>query len=354
MQLVSILGLVALLAIAWALSLHRPQIKMRPVAWGLGLQFLFALIILREDYLSFVGMGLLGLLLVTYLLRRGDEGGEAWGTLAGVLVAGGALGFVLTRFVPASLAWLLVATVVLLLLNTRFRFAPAAQRYGAALFIVLGVSLLVSRDLHGQRLFSSLSESVASFLNLSDYGARFLFGNLADPQYYEPASVWPGFGFLFAFKVLPTIIFFGGFMAVLYYLGVMQKVIEAMARFMRWTIGTSGAETLSCSANIFVGQTEAPLLIKPFLDKMTRSELLTIMVGGFATIAGGVLAGYIAFGVPAGHLIAASSSTRRPPATSRCPRSKPAATSSRRHRTASPTGSSWRSTSAPCCSASSP
>jgi CNT family concentrative nucleoside transporter len=95
-------------------------------------------------------------------------------------------------------------------------------------------------------------------------------------------------------------------MSVLYHLGIMQRVIEAMARFMRWTVGTSGAETLSCSANIFVGQTEAPLLIKPFLDEMTRSELLTIMVGGFATIAGGVLAGYIAMGVPAGHLIAAS------------------------------------------------
>ena len=95
-------------------------------------------------------------------------------------------------------------------------------------------------------------------------------------------------------------------MSVLYYLGIMQKVIIAMSRFMRWTIGTSGAETLSCSANVFVGQTEAPLLIKPFLNGMTQSELLTIMVGGFATIAGGVLAGYIAMGVPAGHLVAAS------------------------------------------------
>jgi len=129
-----------------------------------------------------------------------------------------------------------------------------------------------------------------------------------NPKYSFPGegAGWPGFGFQFAFKVLPTIIFFGGFMSVLYYLGIMQRAIETMARFMRWTIGTSGAETLSCTANIFVGQTEAPLLIKPFLDDMTRSELLTIMVGGFATIAGGVLAGYIALGVPAGHLVAAS------------------------------------------------
>ena len=95
-------------------------------------------------------------------------------------------------------------------------------------------------------------------------------------------------------------------MSVLYYLGIMQKIINSLSRFMKWTIGTSGAETLSCSANIFVGQTEAPLLIKPFIKNMTISELTTIMVGGFATIAGGVLAGYIAMGVPAGHLVAAS------------------------------------------------
>jgi CNT family concentrative nucleoside transporter len=131
---------------------------------------------------------------------------------------------------------------------------------------------------------------------------------LADGQHYFPGpdAGWPGFGFQFAFKVLPTIIFFGGFMSVLYYLGIMQKLINSLSRFMRWTVGTSGAETLSCSANIFVGQTEAPLLIKPFIKEMTISELTTIMVGGFATIAGGVLAGYIAMGVPAGHLVAAS------------------------------------------------
>ncbi|HVS03751.1 MAG TPA: nucleoside transporter C-terminal domain-containing protein [Thermoanaerobaculia bacterium] len=190
----------------------------------------------------------------------------------------------------------------------RYRFAPAFGSIGGILLIVLGIAWLAARGITGQQLFATFSDRIASFLSLSDYGARFLFGNLADPQHYFPGAEggWPGFGFLFAFKVLPTIVFFGGFMAVLYYLGVMQRVIESMSRFMRWTIGTSGAETLSCTANIFVGQTEAPLLIKPFLPGMTRSELLTIMVGGFATIAGGVLAGYIAMGVPAGHLVAAS------------------------------------------------
>ena len=187
-------------------------------------------------------------------------------------------------------------------------FSQKAQAPLGSLLAVLVVAWLTSKGLYGKEVFEAFSDKVAAFLELSDYGARFLFGNLADREYFFPggAASWPGFGFQFAFKVLPTILFFGGFMAVLYYLGVMQKVIEAMARFMKWTIGTSGAETLSCTANVFVGQTEAPLLIKPFLNDMTRSELLTIMVGGFATIAGGVLAAYIAMGIPAGHLIAAS------------------------------------------------
>ncbi|MDZ7371998.1 MAG: NupC/NupG family nucleoside CNT transporter, partial [candidate division KSB1 bacterium] len=126
-------------------------------------------------------------------------------------------------------------------------------------------------------------------------------------EYFTPQSdTWPGFGFQFAFSVLPTIIFFSACMSILYYLGIMQAVVKAMASFMRWTMGTSGAETLSCSANVFVGQTEAPLLIKPFLEDMTISELHAVMVGGFGTIAGGVMAGYIRMGISPAHLIAAS------------------------------------------------
>jgi CNT family concentrative nucleoside transporter len=192
--------------------------------------------------------------------------------------------------------------------NSYFKWHPKSQRYAGSLFLISGIIFLISNNLYGKIIFQEFSNKIAYFLSLSDYGAQFLFANLANNEHFFPGTDagWPGFGFQFAFKVLPTIVFFGGFMSVLYYLGIMQKVIIAMSRFMRWTIGTSGAETLSCSANIFVGQTEAPLLIKPFLDGMTKSELLTIMVGGFATIAGGVLAGYIAMGVPAGHLVAAS------------------------------------------------
>ncbi|MEM7283700.1 MAG: nucleoside transporter C-terminal domain-containing protein, partial [Pseudomonadota bacterium] len=192
--------------------------------------------------------------------------------------------------------------------NSYLKFAAKFQQTILALIVVTGVATLVTNQLPGNEIFAKFSEGVEKFLGLAAYGAKFLFANLANPEYNFPGPEggWPGFGFLFAFHILPTIIFFGGFMSVLYYFGIMQKVIVAMSRFMRWTIGTSGVETLSCTANIFVGQTEAPLLIKPFLGRVTNSELLTIMVGGFATVAGGVLAGYIVMGVPAGHLVAAA------------------------------------------------
>jgi len=306
---VSILGLLTLLGLAWAMSYYRRDVKLRPILWGLGLQFVLALIILREDVWSFVGMGLLGLLVILYLLDdRQEEGGLQWRKAVVVIAASLAVAALVLQLPAQFLLMGLGALLAALLLNRRFGLAPGAQRFMGALLVILLVGWMVASNLHGQRAFQYFSTGAANFLNLSDYGARFLFGNLADSQYFFPGQEggWPGFGMQFAFKVLPTIIFFGGFMGVLYYLGVMQKVIEALSRFMRWTIGTSGAETLSCTANVFVGQTEAPLLIKPFLAGMTQSELLTIMVGGFATIAGGVLAGYIAMGVPAGHLVAAS------------------------------------------------
>ena len=309
MRFIGVLGMLALLGLAWAISYHRRDVRLRVVFWGLGLQFVFAMIILRKDVVSFVGMGLLGALVAVYLLRRDQNVPDRSLTsvalmLAAVSAVATALGLLGSTVVGATAIVVLVAMLV----NSRFRLAPKLQGPLGALLVAGLVAWLVASGTHGQSIFEGLSDKVAAFLDLSDYGARFLFGNLADRQYFFPggAASWPGFGFQFAFKVLPTIIFFGGFMAVLYYLGIMQRVIEALARFMRWTIGTSGAETLSCTANVFVGQTEAPLLIKPFLNDMTRSELLTIMVGGFATIAGGVLAAYIAMGIPAGHLVAAS------------------------------------------------
>lgn len=138
------------------------------------------------------------------------------------------------------------------------------------------------------RAFRLISEGFVKVLDFTTTGASFIFGSLAA----APGSD-NSLGFFFAFQVLPTIIFFASLMAILYHLGIMQRVVKGMAWVMAKFMGTSGAESLSCTANIFVGQTEAPLMIKPFLKKMTNSELLTIMTGGMATIAGGVMATYI-------------------------------------------------------------
>jgi CNT family concentrative nucleoside transporter len=163
--------------------------------------------------------------------------------------------------------------------------------WGLALQFVLAV--IVLKTTVGFAVFSWLGDLVTRFLDFSDAGAAFVFGEQFRTYY-------------FAFKVLPTIIFFSAFISVLYHFGVLQKIVEGVAWVMMRTMGTSGSESLSAAANIFVGQTEAPLLIKPYVSSMTMSELHAIMTGGFATIAGGVMAAYIAFGVPAEHLIAAS------------------------------------------------
>ncbi|HET56444.1 MAG TPA: NupC/NupG family nucleoside CNT transporter [Ignavibacteria bacterium] len=139
-----------------------------------------------------------------------------------------------------------------------------------------------------KEFFRWVSSFFVLVLNFTGEGAQFVFGDLA---------ISPGqdgsLGMFFAFQVLPTIIFFASLMSILYYLGVMQRVVQGMAWIMAKLMGTSGAESLSVTANIFVGQTEAPLMIKPFLKGLTKSELLTIMTGGMATIAGGVMAAYI-------------------------------------------------------------
>ncbi|MBE9080115.1 NupC/NupG family nucleoside CNT transporter [Romeria aff. gracilis LEGE 07310] len=154
-------------------------------------------------------------------------------------------------------------------------------------------ALLILRTAWGFAFFQWLGGIVSSFLNYSDAGASFVFGeNFED--------------FFFAFKVLPTIIFFSAFISILYHYGILQRVIGWVAVLMMRTMRTSGTESLSEAANIFVGQTEAPLVIKPYVATMTQSELHAVMTGGFATVAGGVLAAYVSFGIPPEHLIAAS------------------------------------------------
>jgi CNT family concentrative nucleoside transporter len=221
---VSLLGLVVFVLLAWLMSVDRRAVNWRAVAWGLGLQFLFGVLILLTDW--------------------------------------------------------------------------------------------------GRRFFQGANDVFVALLGYTNEGARFLFGNLvalnvpvgsAEGPYGPLAgpTAWANTGALFAFSVLPTIIFFSSLMTLLYYLGVMQLFVKAFAWVMQRTMGISGAESLSASGNIFLGQTEAPLLVKPFVRTMTHSELHSVMTGGFATVAGGVLAAYVGMLVAyfpniAGHLIAAS------------------------------------------------
>ena len=205
-RFIGLLGIVVLLAIAFALSNNRKQINMRIIGWGLGLQAIFAIFILKTPI--------------------------------------------------------------------------------------------------GGPLFGILDKTIRKLISFSDAGSDFLFKSFVPDVGYHVAMI------NFAFRALPTIIFFSSLMAVLYHFGIIQMFVKWIARAMQKTMGTSGSETLSVSANIFVGQTEAPLMVRPFIQHMTKSELMAVMTGGFATVAGGVLAIYVMWlgDIPgiAGHLLAAS------------------------------------------------
>ncbi|ENM5880855.1 NupC/NupG family nucleoside CNT transporter [Vibrio metoecus] len=155
----------------------------------------------------------------------------------------------------------------------------------------------------GQKLLRGFSDAVSNVINYGNDGTSFLFGGLVSGKMFE---VFGGGGFIFAFRVLPTLIFFSALISVLYYLGVMQWVIRILGGGLQKALGTSRAESMSAAANIFVGQTEAPLVVRPFVPKMTQSELFAVMCGGLASIAGGVLAGYASMGVKIEYLVAAS------------------------------------------------
>jgi CNT family concentrative nucleoside transporter len=156
----------------------------------------------------------------------------------------------------------------------------------------------------GTPIFSFLDKAITTLISFSDSGANFLFTSYIDGVGFHPGLI------NFAFKTLPTIIFFSSLVSVLYHFGVIQILVKFIARAMQKTMGTSGSETLSVAGNIFLGQTESPLMVRPFIDKMTKSELMAVMTGGFATVSGGVLAIYVSWlsNIPgiAGHLLAAS------------------------------------------------
>jgi len=212
-------------------------------------------------------------------LREGGESIPWWQRLLSLVGLAGIIG----------IAWLM----------SSHRKSVAWKTVGWGIAIQMCFGLFVLKTPVGRAIFEWLNDAVKTLLEFTNEGSRFIFGAYLDNE------------FSFALNVLPTILFFSSLMAVAYHLGLMQKIVSGLAWAMQKTMGTSGSETLSAAANIFVGQTEAPLVVKPYVSTMTISELNAIMIGGFATVAGGVLAAYVGmlqetFPDIAGHLIAAS------------------------------------------------
>ncbi len=233
----------------------------------------------------------------------GDEAaGEAAAEDSETLTLGGETGTPVTSrlasflgvFGLIGIAWLLSAN----------RRAVDWKLVGIGTAVQLGFALLILKTDAGREVFAVMGGVFEKLLQFTEAGNAMIFMSYTDGSIHSALNN-------FAFAILPTIIFFSSLMTILYHVGVMQRVVNVIAWAMQRTMGTSGSETLSAAGNIFVGQTEAPLLVKPFVPTMTKSELMAVMTGGFATVAGGVMAAYISFlkpyfGNAAGHLMAAS------------------------------------------------
>lgn len=178
------------------------------------------------------------------------------------------------------------------------RRAVKLRLIGVALFLQLLLGLFILKTMVGATIFATIAHGVEAVYKFADQGCAFVFGNLAQAN-----GPW---GFVFAIKVLPIIIFFGAVMSLLFHLGVVQIIVKGIAYVVRPLLGTSGAETLSVAANSVLGQTEAPLLIKNYLSRMTNSEVMTVMVSGMAHLSGSILAVYGLMGVPIMHMLSAS------------------------------------------------
>lgn len=196
---------------------------------------------------------------------------------------------------------LILLGIAFMMSNNRSSISWRLVTWGLSLQFIFAIIILKSPI--GIPFFSAIDIFIKNLLSFSDAGSDFLFKSFSGNVVEVPLMN-------FAFRILPTLIFFSSLITVLYHLGIMQFLVKNTAKIMQKTMGTSGSETLCVSGNIFVGQTEAPLLVQPFVSKMTKSELTAVMVGGFATVAGGVMAMYVSMlgNIPgiAGHLLAAS------------------------------------------------
>ena len=267
----ALLGFAAILLIAYGLSNNRKAIRWKTVGWGIFLQVTLAILVLKGALIA--------------------------SALAGIAVP-------LTR--TGALAVFALAAVVYWFF-TRSRGidgdsepASGARRMLTIAFIIVTVYLFLTFNLLGY-LFESMRVIVNQLIGYTAEGSKFVFGNLGISE--GDGSI----GFVFATQVLPTIIFIASIFAILYYLGVMQLIVRFFAKIMTRTMGASGAESTSTAASIFMGQTEAPLTIRPFLAEMTMSELLVVMVAGMATVSGGIMAAYVLVAnVDIVHLLTAS------------------------------------------------
>ena len=196
---------------------------------------------------------------------------------------------------------LVLLCIALAMSNNRKAISWQLVTWGLGIQILFAIIILKTPV--GVPFFGAIDIGIKNLLSFSDAGSDFLFKSFRYGVVEDPLMN-------FAFRILPTLIFFSSLIAVLYHLGIMQFIVKWIARVMQKSMGTSGSETLCVSGNIFVGQTEAPLLVRPFILKMTKSELMAVMVSGFATVAGGVMAMYVSIlgDIPgiAGHLLAAS------------------------------------------------
>ncbi|PRY72240.1 NupC/NupG family nucleoside CNT transporter [Halomonas ventosae] len=191
----------------------------------------------------------------------------------------------------------MVTLVAIALVFSYDRTSIRLRTVVGAFAIQAGIGAFVLYVPVGQTVLKTISDGVSQVVLYANDGIGFVFGGLAEVD---------NAGFIFAIKVLPVIIFFSSLIAVLYYLGIMQWVIRILGGALQKALGTSRTESLSATANIFVGQTEAPLVVRPFIARMTPSQLFAVMCGGLASVAGSVLAGYAAMGVPMEYLVAAS------------------------------------------------
>lgn len=195
-----------------------------------------------------------------------------------------AVGFTFTSFYRGVLGMLVVLLLAFLFSSNRKAINWRVVAIGLGIQLILAIGVLTVPFV--QQFFEFISKIFVKILSFTEAGSEFLLGDLMDTE---------TFGYIFAFQVLPTIIFFSALTSVLFYLGIIQKIVYALAWVMTRAMRLSGAESLSVAGNIFLGQTESPLMIKPYLEKMSRSEILLVMLGGMATLAGGVLAAYISF-----------------------------------------------------------